>query len=110
MVGSLCEFLERKNILKIKKGDILYVKDLNINSKNVIDELKDKCDILIYDEGTPIQEFSCIKNNFNFMKNKYFGLIEKDILEKELSKNKKSRDYLKDILEDYKKERLKEII
>lgn len=107
---SLGEYQEKKSILKISKGDILYVRDLSSYSRNVIDELKKKCEIIIYDKGTPLHDFICLKNDFSMQKNRYFALMEKDDLEDELSKTKKSKTYLKDILDEYKKERLKEII
>lgn len=109
------EELEKKNkVLNIKKEDVLLVKDISISSDNISNNLKDKVNIIFFETGTPNDEFLFIKKDFELVENKYFALIDKELLDKKIKEALKSKrvdkDYLKNILENYKRERLKEII
>ncbi len=104
------EFSEKEKILNLQKGDILYVKDLSKFSRNVIEKIRETSEVVIYENGNEINGLTCIKNEKKIEKNRYFALISKEEFEKLLSEKKKSKTFINDILEDYKKERLKKLI
>lgn len=105
---GLKEFEKKKNILNIKRGDVLLVEDPDITSEKVISELKGKVNIIFYKK--PISKK--IESNLAFVfidankvdieENEYFGIVNKEEFER--VKNKK--DLLNKIVDDYRKERL----
>lgn len=105
---GLKEFEKKKGFLNIKDGDILLVKDPDIISERVVDEIKDKVNSIFYKK--PISRkiesklpFVFINaNDVNIEENEYFGILNKEEFEK--VKNKKT--LFDKIVEDYKKERL----
>ncbi len=102
------EFEKKKNILNIQKGDVLLVKDPDIISERVIDEIKDKVSIVFYKK--PISKkienklsFVFINaDNINIEENEYFGILSRE----EFEKVKDKKGLLHKIVEDYRKERL----
>lgn len=99
------EYESKRNILKIKKGDILFVEDLSIISQKTVDLLKNKADIIIFKGNlnkTLEKEFILInESRLNLKHTKHFALVDK----KELEKEKINKKLLAKVIEDYKKER-----
>ncbi len=106
------EYSAKKDILKLSKGDILLVEDIEIMSNNTLREIKDKVSIIVYAKGNykSLPGFMLLeRKNFNLLETKYFCLAEKDIFENELKKinkiSKKDSEYLKNMIDEYKRER-----
>jgi len=105
---GLREFEKKKNILNVKFGDVLLVKDPDIVSEKTINEIKDKVEIIFYRK--PVSKKIESKLPFVFIdankvhldENEYFGIIGRSDFDK--IKNKKG--LLHKIVGDYKKERL----
>ena len=105
---GLNEFEKKKNILNIKEGDILLVKDPDITSEKTIGEIKGKVSFILYKK--PVSQK--IEANFPFIfinandisieENEYFGIAGREDFEKIKSK----KTLLSKIVEDYKRERL----
>lgn len=102
------EEFERKNrILNIQEGDVLLVEEPNIISKNVIDYLKQRVQIIINKKAISKklqQELSFIfieSKKLKIEEDKYFATVSKDSFEKE----KSNINLLRKIVEDYKKGR-----
>ena len=101
------EFEKKRNMLNLKQGDVLLVKDPDIVSDKAIDEIKDKVHIILYKK--PVSRKIESKLPFIFInsseikieENEYFGITDRADLER--VKNKKS--LLHKIVEDYKSER-----
>ncbi len=101
------EFGFRNKILNLEKNDIILVDNPNIASSEVIELLKDKVFVIIH--KNPVSEK--IENNLPFVfvsadslkieETKYFGFIDKKHFEAEKNKI----DWVKKIMEDYKKEK-----
>jgi len=110
------DYNKRKNVLNIEKDDILYVEDLSVISDNVIEDIKEKVKVIIYRKGTnkKLDElFLLIQiKPFDLFETKYFSLCGKKVFEKETEKvaAAKKKISIKDILEEYKKERLSDNI
>ncbi len=112
------EYKKRQNILRIEKEDVLLVDDLSIISNAICNKLKEYVKVIIYEKGnekTELNEFVLIKkSNFNLVETKYFCLAEKNQFEKVLNETLKSRKkdmgFIKDILEEYKRERFSDDI
>ena len=104
---GLNEFEKKKNILNIKEGDILLIKDPDIVSEKTISEIKEKVGVILYRK--PISKkiesklpFIFINaNEFSIEENEYFGIVNKE----EFEKTKNKQGLLHKIVEDYKKER-----
>jgi len=104
---GLQEWEKRKNYLNISEGDILLVKDPDIVSENVINELRNKVQIILYRK--PISNkvearlpFVFIDSNMlNIDENGYFAIIDNE----EFARIKNKRNILDKIVEDYKRER-----
>jgi predicted RNase H-like nuclease (RuvC/YqgF family) len=107
------EFESRSEILNITEGDILLVEDMGIVSKKVIDELAGKARIIIYSGNTSKEldsRFLLIpKASLDLHETKYFASVNKECLEEEISKHanakKVGKDFLKRLIEEYKRER-----
>jgi predicted RNase H-like nuclease (RuvC/YqgF family) len=111
------DYNKRKNMLKIQKEDILLVDDISVISETVIKEIQDNIKIIIYNKKSNknlAKKFLLVKNNFDLFETKYFALINKKQLNEEIQKatrrSKKKKDYLLEILEEYRRERLKDIV
>ncbi|MFH2021625.1 MAG: DUF460 domain-containing protein [archaeon] len=110
------DFQHRQKLLAIYKGDLLCVEDLSINSASVIEELREKIKIIFFEKAGRIDlsDFILIKKPDGLIENKYFALIGKNELDAEIfkaiSQRKKDKKFLQDILEDYKKDRMKQLI
>ena len=99
------EFEKKENILNIKEGDILLVKDPDIVSEKTIDSLRDKVNIIIYKK--PVSKKIESKLPFLFInasgvpieEDKYFGIVNKE----EFIKIKNKKGLLHKIVEDYRK-------
>ena len=104
---GLREFLNKKDFLNIKQGDILLVKDPDIFSEKAIDELKGKVDIIFYKKPVSKKVESKLPfvfisaNDINIEENEYFGILGM----REFEKVKGKKSFLHKIVEDYKKER-----
>jgi len=105
---GLKEFEKKKNMLNIKSGDVLLVKDADIVSEKTINEIKGKVEIIFYKK--PVSKKIENKLPFVFInadkvaidENEYFGIVNREEFEK--IKNKKG--LLHKIVYDYRKERL----
>ncbi|MBN2052454.1 DUF460 domain-containing protein [Candidatus Woesearchaeota archaeon] len=100
------EFILKK-FLDIQQGDILFVNNPGSISQKVIDELKGKVKVVITDNVPKRGDstFVFLKPEGIIVKqNENFAIAEKNSLEEAIRK----KDILKNILEDYKKERRKE--
>lgn len=105
---GLREFEKKESILNIKEGDILLVKDPDIVSKETINKIKDKVNLVLYrkpvskkiESDLPLVFINA--NSLPIEENEYFGILNKEEFEK--AKNKSS--LLHKIIEDYKKERM----
>ncbi|MCM2326159.1 MAG: hypothetical protein NDI94_06865, partial [Candidatus Woesearchaeota archaeon] len=100
------EYALKRDLLDIRKRDILYIEDIGIISQGVLEEIKG-C-VVMTGAPKPINGIDVIKD-ISTDKNKYFALADEEEIEREQRALRK-KDTIKDILEDYKKERLKEII
>lgn len=102
------EFQSKKDILKIKKGDVLLVDDPAEFSKKTLDELKKFVEIIIIKKGIPKKflELSFVfinsKDLGKFEENEYFAFVNKGSFEEA----RRSRDLLKNIIKSYQKERV----
>jgi len=100
------EYDLKKNILKIKNKDILFVDDLDISSKKVIDELKDKIDIIVYKKAgkktlNSLPFVAINADSLNPIEETFFALVNR----KAFKKAKSQSDILGKIVEEYKKGR-----
>jgi len=101
------EFLKRKDILNIREGDVLLIKDPDIVSEKTINEIKGKVNIIFYRK--PVSKKIEAKlpfvfmdaNNIGIEENEYFGIINREEFDR--IKNKKS--LLNKIVDDYRKEK-----
>jgi uncharacterized protein len=115
-VGNLGEdFKKREKDLAIEKDDMLLVDDISVISDNVMSGLHGKVKMIIYLRGSPgkiptvYKEFLFVMAVPELMTNN-FALIDQGILEKELARqSKKSKAYLDTLLQDYRRERQKEL-
>jgi len=102
------EFEKKRELLNIKSGDVLLIKDMDIGSDKVVNEIKGKVEIIFYKK--PISRKVETKLPFVFIdaasvdieENGYFGILSKRDFEK--AKNKEG--LLHKIVGDYKRERL----
>jgi predicted RNase H-like nuclease (RuvC/YqgF family) len=104
------EYKNKKDLLNLEKEDILLVEDTSIISEHVIHDIKKKIRIIVYERGKPIDGLIMIeKDCLRLFETKYFALAEKTsfnkTLESKIASAKKNVDYLKSIIEDYKRER-----
>lgn len=108
------EFEHKRRILNIGKNVIIYAEDISISGDNVIEELKGNVKIIIYGKGINKElkkSFILLeKKNIEIIETKYFGKIKNDELQKALEKQKAPGISLKDIIEEYKNERLRDNI
>lgn len=112
------EFKKKNKITKIERDDVLLVENISITSNQIINRIKDMVKVIIYDKGTNkllSDQFILIKKkNLNLLEHKFFALADKKQLEKERDKTiitrKKDTQFIKEILEEYKRERLKDIV
>ncbi len=110
------DYNKRKNVLNIEKDDILYVEDLSVISDNVIEDINEKVKVIIYRKGTnkKLDELFLLiqRKPFDLFETKYFSLCRKKVFEKEIENAAaaKKKISIKDILEEYKKERLSDNI
>lgn len=101
------EFNFRNKMLNIKRNDILLVDDANVASEDVISFLKNNVFVIVHkkpiskktEENLPFVFISA--NNLKIEENKHFGFIEKRDLDAEKGKS----NWIKKIVEDYKKEK-----
>ncbi|MBU0628223.1 MAG: DUF460 domain-containing protein [Nanoarchaeota archaeon] len=101
------EFEKKRNMLNIKQGDVLLVRDPDIVSDKTISEIKDKVHVILYKK--PVSKKIESRLPFIFInsaevkieENEYFGIADRADFEK--MKNKKS--LLHKIVEDYRSER-----
>lgn len=101
------EYEKKKSVLKIVKGDILFVDDVNIYSEKIIEILKDTVQVIVCknkinqrtQEVIPFQLIS--SQNLKIEEFEDFAIVEKDALNKLISK----REILHKIIEEYKKGR-----
>ena len=78
---GLIEFVKKKDILNVKNGDVLLVKDPDITSEKTIEELKGKVEIIFYKK--PISKKIESKLPFIFInankvkieEDRYFGIL-----------------------------------
>ncbi len=102
------EFEKRKNILNIREGDVLLVKDSDIVSERAIDAIKGKVEIVFYRKPISRKVESKLPfifidaNKVNIEENEYFGVIDKG----EFDKVKNKKTLLHKIVDDYRTERL----
>jgi len=100
------EVQEKKDVLKVRPGDILLVDDADEHSEQGIAMLKDKIGTIVAKKASrgTIARLPFIVLNAGSMKlreNQHFGFIGK----KEFEREKNSKEVLKKIVEDYRKER-----
>lgn len=101
------EFLIKNKILNIKRNDMLLVENPNILSHNVINSLKNIVFIIVYKkpvskkvEGSLPFIFMDAKN-IKIEEDEYFGFAEKNNFDAEKDK----MNWIKKIIEDYRKEK-----
>ena len=101
------EFNFKNKTLNIQRNDILLVDNPNIVSGNVVDFLKEKVFIIVYKKqiNKKIEQelpFVFINaSNLKIDEDKYFGFVDKKHFEFEKSKT----NWVKKIIDDYKKEK-----
>jgi predicted RNase H-like nuclease (RuvC/YqgF family) len=95
---------------KIVKGDIFLIEDISTLNKAKIQQLKDNVRIIIYTKGSKLlSDFILIpKKNLRLVEIEFYALVKKTDLDREIKKSipKKSPDYIKNLLEEYKRERI----
>jgi predicted RNase H-like nuclease (RuvC/YqgF family) len=104
------EYENKKNILNLEEGDILLVDDTRIISDNVIKDIMKKIRIVVYEKGKPLEDFIMIeRDSLRLLETKYFALAEKTnfgkALESKITSVKKNTNYIKIIVDEYKRER-----
>ncbi|MBN1502003.1 DUF460 domain-containing protein [Candidatus Woesearchaeota archaeon] len=112
LVKKLPNFGSRINTRNIMKRDILLVDNIGITSSKIIAELKNKIEILIYKKNRNkalANDFILIPQNaLKIIEIEEFALVDEKSLRdaiKEIQKNKFNASILKDILDEYKRER-----
>ncbi|MFH2028312.1 MAG: DUF460 domain-containing protein [Nanoarchaeota archaeon] len=104
---GLDEMEKKKNILNIRKGDILLVEDPDIFSNKVVSELRGKVEIIFYKKPVSKKVESVLPfvfigaGNLPIEENVYFAILDKENLQKARHK----KDILAKVISDYKKER-----
>ncbi|MBI2647604.1 DUF460 domain-containing protein [Candidatus Woesearchaeota archaeon] len=104
---SINKFNLKNKTLNVQNNDILLVNNPNIFSDEVVLLLKNKVFIIVYKENINKKVENALPFIFINTKNlkieeyKYFGLVEKKLFESEKSKI----DWVRKIVEDYKKEK-----
>ncbi|MDP3765481.1 MAG: DUF460 domain-containing protein [Nanoarchaeota archaeon] len=101
------EFNYKNKILNVQRNDILLVNDANIVSDSIADLLKNKIFIVVYkkqiskkiEDRLPFIFLSA--KNLRIQEDRYFGFVEKRNFEIEKDK----ANWVKKIVEDYKKEK-----
>ncbi len=104
---GVSEFEKKRDILNIKLGDVLLVKDMDIGSDKVVKEIKGKIEVIFYKK--PISKKVESKLPFVFInvkevnieENDHFGIIDR----KEFERAKNREGLLHKIVGDYKRER-----
>ena len=106
------EFNFKNKILNVQRNDILLVDNPGIASSSVIGLLKDKIFVVIYKKQITKKTENSMPfvfvnaKNLKIEEDKYFGFVEKKQFE--IEKNKV--DWIKKIVDDYKKEKEQLII
>lgn len=104
---SIEHILIKKSIDKAKKGDILLIEDLSVLSIKRLNEVK--TNIIIYSKSNKLlSEYILIpKKNLNLIETENFALVKESELNREIKKNKikKGPDFIKNLLDEYKRER-----
>ena len=101
------EFSYKNKVLNIKKNDLLLVEDPNIISNEVVELLRDKIFIIIYNKPLSpkienIMPFVFIDaKNLKIEEDKYFGFVDKKQLEMERNK----AGWINKVISDYKYEK-----
>lgn len=101
------EFYAKNKKLQISKGDMLFVNNSNIYSKEVVDFLKDKVEIILTSSVSNKTKNSL---GFVFLDAKRFSITEMGgiaiVNKKEFEENKFKSDMLAQIISSYKEERI----
>jgi len=100
------EFAVKSKGLNINKGDVLLVQDCNIFSKSVIEQLKGKVELVVFNKATKkiIDELPFVfvdSKNLDIDEESLFASVDKN----EFEKAKKESDILNKIVDDYRVER-----
>ncbi|MEM4397411.1 MAG: hypothetical protein QW757_02160, partial [Candidatus Woesearchaeota archaeon] len=132
---SNVEYEKKKDILKIEKDDIIFIENLDSFSENVFNDLKEKIKFILYNSKKISKENNLkdLKNNLSrnniievlkkyfflidvnqltFFENENFLLINKEefnLISNKLINQENKKDLLKEIIENYKQERKKEL-
>ncbi|MBU0615484.1 MAG: DUF460 domain-containing protein [Nanoarchaeota archaeon] len=79
------EFMKKNSLLNIQDKDILLVEDLFIKSDKVIQDLKEKVDVIVYrNKSSKNLPFIMIDaKKLNLTENDYFAVVEKQEFEKQ---------------------------
>jgi predicted RNase H-like nuclease (RuvC/YqgF family) len=109
------EYNNKNQSIEIKQKDILYVKDLSVYSESVIEKLENKkIKIIIYTKKTNkllIKKFILVsEGKLNLRQTKVYAFVDKNefdsVIKKEIKKKRYEKDLLKNIVEEYKRERI----
>ena len=98
------ELERKKEILNLKEGDVLLIKNPNIASKEVYESIKNKVNIIVCKESPSkkiIDEFDFIyidSKKLDIEENEYFAMTKKDQFEDAIQK----KDILKKVLKEYR--------
>jgi len=96
------EFEAKKSKLRIRKGDVMLVKDADIFSNKTLHEITDKVALIIAKKGGAKLPFTVISaRKFEIKETELFGLVDRVKLEEEIAK----LDILGKIVSEYKEER-----
>ena len=103
---ALEEFERKSPLLNIRKGDILFVEDVNVFNEKVIDRLKTQVEVIVYkkEPGKKLPFVFIDSKKLTLLaieENSNFVLANKEEFERE----KNNIETLKKIIEDYKEER-----
>ena len=102
------EYNFKNKVINIKRNDVLLVDDPNIVSYDVVESLKNKVFVIVHKRPISKKNESELPfvyipaQNIKIEEYKYFGLVEKKAFDFEKSKV----DWVKKIVEDYRKEKL----
>jgi uncharacterized protein len=101
------EFEQKNSLFGFKYGDFIFVKNINVYNIKVIENLKDKVSLVLYQDKITTRAFDDISleimpvKEISFKEFDNFVLVQREIIDMKLEKKK----IFKDIIKEYKESR-----